>query len=142
MPGGCPTIPGLPAPDAGRRPAAPASRTRPFRTTLLLAAVSVLNAFDLGFTQAQLVRDDFAEANVLAAPAVARGPAGALAYKTLLFGAGALILFRCRRHWQSEFGAWVLLVCYTGLMFWWVAYLDALEVCICDPAVDAPGLPF
>jgi hypothetical protein len=114
----------------------PSSRGRSFRTTLLLAAIAVLNTFDLAFTQTQMARGNFAEANVLAASA-ADQPAGMAVYKIALFGLGALILYRCRRHWQSEVGAWLLLACYAGLMVWWGVYLNAVEVCLSDPAVGA-----
>ncbi len=113
---------------------------RPFRMVVLLAVVFVLNMFDLAFTQTQLIRGNFAEANVFATAAVDHGPAGIAAYKVLLFGAGAVILYRCRRHWQSEAGAWVLLTCYSALMVRWMIYLSIIEVCISDPVVGAPPL--
>lgn len=117
-----------------RRLQAHPAAARDFRTVVLLAALTVLNLFDLAFTQTQMERGNFAEANVVAA-AVAGSVGGAVAYKTALFGAGAYILFCLRRRWQSEAGLWLLLACYSGLMFWWVAYLDAVERCLSDPAV-------
>ncbi len=111
--------------------------TRPFRMTALLAALCVLNAFDLAFTQAQLQRGNFAELNVLAAATV-DVPAGVAGYKTVLFALGALILYRHRQHWQSEVGAWLLLACYAGLMVWWQVYLVTVESCVSDPASNAP----
>ncbi len=116
--------------------ARPSAANRSFRTTLLLVAIAVLNSFDLAFTQTQVARGYFVEANVLAASA-ARQPGGMAVYKLGLFGLGAVILYRCRRHWESEAGAWLLLACYAGLMVWWVAYLEAVEVCLGDPAVGA-----
>lgn len=107
---------------------------RAFRTTLLLAALFVLNAFDLAFTHTQLARGNFAEANQLAA-AVAAGPAGVAVYKAVLCGLGVFILYRFRQHWSAELAVWGLAMCYAGLMVWWVAYLDAVEVCLSDPAV-------
>lgn len=119
------------------------SQRRSFRTAFVLAIVCVLNMFDLAFTQTQLARGNFAELNVLAAQAAQlHGPAGVTAYKVVLFGLGALILFRCRRHWESEAGAWVLLGCYGALMIWWVVYLKTVELCISDPAVEAPAYAF
>jgi hypothetical protein len=110
------------------------SGAREFRTTAVLAAVFVLSAFDLAFTNSQVVRGNFAEANILAA-SVAAGPTGMAAYKVLLFGFGAVVLYRYRRRWISEAGVWCLLLAYSGLMVWWLAYLDALEVCLGDPAI-------
>ena len=114
---------------------------RSFRAVVLLTVLTVLNVFDLAFTQSQLPRGNFAEANALASTLVA-GTVGMLAYKTLLFGFGASILYRLRRRWQSEAGLWLLVGCYAGLMVWWLAYLRAAEVCLNDPAVVAPLVPY
>jgi uncharacterized membrane protein len=110
---------------------------RSFRTVLLLTVVAVFSFFDLAFTHSQLSRGNFAEANALAA-AVVPGAAGMIAYKTVLFGVGASLLYRLRRRWESEAGLWLLATFYAGLMVWWLAYLAAAEVCIGDPAVFAP----
>ena len=118
------------------------SSSRSFRTTALLAVIFVLNAFDLAFTNVQIERGDFAEANVLAAGAVAQGPAGAATYKALLLGAGVFIFYRCRRHWTAEAGAWILATCHAALMLWWILYLDTVEVCIQDPFTSSPSMPF
>lgn len=109
---------------------------RSFRTLLLLAVITVFNFFDLGFTHSQFTRRNFAEANRLAT-ALAPGVAGMIAYKTVLFGVGASILYRFRRRWESEAGLWLLTVFYAGLMVWWLAYLELAELCIGDPAVSA-----
>jgi hypothetical protein len=114
---------------------------RSFRSVVLLTVLTVLNVFDLAFTQSQLPRGNFAEANALAS-ALVTGTVGMLAYKTLLFGSGAAILYRLRRRWQSEAGLWLLVACYAGLMVWWVAYLRAAEICLSDPAVVAPFVAY
>lgn len=110
---------------------------RSFRTVLLLTVVAVFSFFDLAFTHSQLSRGNFAEANALAT-AVALGAAGMIAYKTVLFGVGAALLYRLRRRWESEAGLWLLATFYAGLMVWWLAYLNVAELCIGDPAVFAP----
>lgn len=115
---------------------------RAFRTTVLLAMIFVLSGFDLAFTHTQIARGNFAEANLLAASAVAQGSAGTAAYKTVLFGLGAFILYHCRRYRASELAVWLLLVCHIGLMIWWVLYLDAVEICMNDPAASAVPVPF
>ncbi len=102
--------------------------------------LSVFNLFDLGFTQAQLARQNFAEANIVAAGFV-QTPHGAAAYKVALFGFGAVILYRLRRHWLAEAGTFGLTACYAGLMVWWMAYLDAVEICLGDHAVLAQTMP-
>lgn len=120
----------------------PQERARAFRLTIALAVVFVLNAFDLAFTESQRTRGNFKELNFAAVAAVEHGPLGMAAYKALLLGTGVYILFRCRRHWQAEAGAWVLATCHVGLMAWWLVYLDAVELCLHNPFVDAPPLPY
>ncbi len=111
-------------------------RERQFRLVVCLAVVIVLSTFDLAFTQSQMARGNFREANILAASAVSSGPATAAAYKVVLLGLGALLLYRCRNHWTSEAGAWILVVCHVALMVWWAAYLDSAEICSQDPFSD------
>lgn len=111
----------------------PATR-RSFRVIVVLAGVFVLTIFDLAYTQAQLPRGNFLEANLLAAGAVEAGAMSAAAYKVLLFGAGAYILHRFRRTAAAELGTWLLAACHVGLMVWWELYFQALEVC-CTGAI-------
>lgn len=115
----------------------PRSESRSFRTVLLLSVLTVLNLFDLALTQSQLPRGNFAEANIVAA-STATTPALMTLYKLVLFGTGAAILYRFRQCWQSEAGLWLLVACYSGLMVWWSAYLDVVEVCLSDAATVAP----
>lgn len=117
-------------------------RSRSTRLLILLSVLSVLHAFDLALTQAQLERDNFCEANGLAAVAAQHVPFGLAAYKTLLFGTGVAILYAVRRHWQAECGAWLLLVVSAGLMLWWRAYLGYVDICLADPAAVSPALAF
>lgn len=119
-----------------------ANEARSFRLAILLAVVLVLNGFDLAFTQAQIVRGNFAEANILAAAAVDHGATGAAAYKAGLLAVGIFILYRFRRHRAAETGAWVLAVSHVALMIWWVAYLQAIEICIRDPFTELTPVPF
>jgi hypothetical protein len=119
----------------------PLTRARSFRTITLLAVVGVMSLFDLAFTQVQAQRGNFAEANVVAASLV-QGPGAMIAYKVVLFGAGALILYRLRRRWESEAGLWVLLTCHVALMVWWVVYLDVVQCCLNDPAACSPNVQF
>jgi hypothetical protein len=119
----------------------PRGERRSFRTVALLCVLTVLNLFDLGFTHSQLPRGNFAEANFVAASTV-DAPLAMSMYKLVLFGAGAAILYRYRRRWQSEAGLWLLVGCYSGLMVWWIAYLDAVEMCIYDVATVAPHVLF
>jgi len=122
-------------------PASPTNRRRAFRTTLLLAAMCVFNAFDLLLTQSQLVRGNFAEANCLAA-VFADCPIQLAVYKILLFGFGATVLFRLRGLRPAELGAGVLCVLYGALMVWWMLYLRTVEYCLSDPAAVGPVVAY
>jgi hypothetical protein len=115
-------------------------RERAFRTTVMLAAVFVINLFDLALTQSQMARGNFAEANIVAA-ALVSSPGGVAMYKALLFGLGALILYRLRDHPASEMAAAGLLACHIALIGWWLAYLHAVEVCLSDVAVNGAIAP-
>ena len=105
-----------------------------FRTVTLLAVLTVLNVFDLAFTQSQLSRGNFAEANTLAVQVAQCSPLGMVGYKAVLFLFAAGILYRLRHHRASQAGLWLMTACYAGLMFWWSAYLDAVEICLSNPA--------
>jgi hypothetical protein len=101
---------------------------------VLLAALAVFNAFDLALTASQLPRGNFLEANVVAA-ALVHDPHAMVAFKVVLFTIGAALLYRFRRTVLSEVAGWGLVACYGLLMVWWDAYLDAVEVCLADPAI-------
>ena len=116
-------------------------RVRSHRLVWVLAALCVLHAFDLGFTQTQVERGNFHELNQLAA-CVVDSPTGLVTYKSVLFGAGVFILYRTRRHWQAECGAWFLLAVSSGLMVWWVVYLKYVDICLTDPVTVAPAFAF
>lgn len=115
---------------------------RTFRITTLLTVVFVLNAFDLGFTGAQLPRGNFAEANVVAAMALNWGIGGAVTYKALLLALGAWILYYHRQRRSAEIGAWILAGCHVGLMVWWLVYLDTIELVLADPCVRGFIVPY
>lgn len=107
---------------------------------LLLAALFVFNAFDLAFTQSQLPRGNFNELNRFAA-GVIDCPVQTAAYKSVLFGAGAIVLARLRAHRLSQAGLYLLCACYAGLMVWWHQYINCVEVCLSDPTSLAMILP-
>lgn len=114
---------------------------REFRLGTLLLVIFVLSLFDLALTQSQLPRGNFREANAVAAGIVAGGGGPAAAYKCVLLGTGLVLLYRCRRHWTAEAGAWGLAGVHGGLMVWWSEYLDALEICLTDVAVVTTPVP-
>jgi hypothetical protein len=109
---------------------------------LLLGVVVTLGVCDLVWTHLQSARGNFLELNTLAAAALGQGPGVMAAYKLLLLALGAGVLFALREHWQAEAALWLLAACHVGLVAWWLAYLDAVETCLYDPAVVATVVPY
>jgi hypothetical protein len=114
------------------------------RTAILLAALTVFNAFDLGFTHSQILRSNFAEANPLVSHWLTGESAGytAVVYKAVLFCFGAAILYKSRRRELAQASLWALTAFYAGLMVWWLVYLDAAAACLSDPAVVGPVVSY
>ncbi len=138
--------PGRPLAVAERRPgrhlvaamaSASATTPRAFRVLLLLGVVVTLGLCDLVWTYFQSARGNFHELNTLAAAALGRGPGVMAAYKLMLLALGAGVLYRLREHWQAEAALWLLAAFHVGLVAWWLAYLEAVEVCLHDPAIVA-----
>lgn len=111
--------------------------TRSTRLVILLIVLSALHAVDFGLTHIQVQRGCFIEANRLAANFI-NHPLHLGLYKLTLFGVGVTILYACRRHWQAEFGAWLLLGVTGMLMCWWVVFLIYLEHCLANPSAYCP----
>ncbi|MEW6199726.1 MAG: DUF5658 family protein [Planctomycetota bacterium] len=143
--------PGRPLDTAEQRPgrhvvapmvSASATTPRAFRVLLLLGVVVTLALCDLAWTYFQSLRGNFLELNTLAAAALGQGPGVMAAYKLLLLALGAGVLYRLRKHWQAEAALWFLAAFHVGLVAWWLAYLDAVETCLHDPAVVAAVVPY
>jgi hypothetical protein len=113
---------------------------RPARITALLAILFTLSSFDFAYTQAQLIRGNFLEANLFAAGFVSAGAMQAAAYKAVLLGIGVVLLYRLRKHWLAEASAWGLVACHVGLMVRWQVYLQYALICADDPFTDSPPL--
>ena len=101
---------------------------------LLLAAVWVLNAFDLGYTMLESTRQHFVELNPVAS-ALLKGPDHwIVAYKAGLVIGGSSILLALRRFALAEYSCWLLFgaYCYVGGL--WSRYYQELLITLCDPA--------
>ncbi len=107
---------------------ASAVRTRWFnrcrRMLLLLAAVWIINAFDLGFTLVETVRGHFVEMNPIAARMLGGPVYAVVAYKAGLVGAGTVILLWLRRHSVAELTCWFLLAAHVYLAVRWYVYFE------------------
>lgn len=102
-------------------------RARRRRVVLLLAAIWVLNAFDLGFTLFAHRFGYFTELNPVAAQILDSTHLLAL-YKFGLLVAGSVILIAVSRHAVAELGCWLLLVCYFYVACrWYVYYAELLR---------------
>lgn len=110
---------------------------RPRRVMLLLAAVWVLNAFDLCFTIIESSGRFFRELNPMAAQLLDT-PVALATYKVSLVFMGSFILLKYRRRRISELGCWFLLFTYSYLWVRWAEYYDHLTVTLSDPCVVTP----
>lgn len=107
------------------------------RVMLLLAAVWVLNAFDLCFTIIESNGRFFRELNPMAAQLLDT-PVALATYKVSLVFMGSFILLKHRRRRISELGCWFLLCTYSYLWVRWAEYYDHLTVTLNDPCVVTP----
>lgn len=131
-------------PAAGRRGPTP-YLSRPRRVLLVLAAVWVINVFDLTYTLAESFTGGFVEANPLAARLLHTSPTMLIAYKALLLTASSTILLSLRRRRITELGCWLLLGAYVYVAACWGIYYQHQLAALNDPAVNAPpiiGLAF
>ena len=113
---------------------------RPRRVLFVLAALWVLNLFDLGFTLLESTRTNFVELNPLVAHHVRNNPTFVVAYKFTLVAAGSTILLAFRRQRVAELGCWLLLGIYVLLLIHWSGYYEYLSDTLCDPATNVPPL--
>ncbi len=143
MPRACVSLTRLARSCWGRaRPCTPSHAESSFPAMTLIAVLTALSAFDLAFTQSQLTRGNFAEANSLAVALAQFDPLGIATYKLVLFSAGVTLLYRLRHHRASQAGLWLLTGCYAALMVWWVTYLNTIEICLSDSAVVEQCVPY
>ncbi len=100
--------------------------TRARRVLLALAAVWVLNVFDLGFTLIESAHGHFVELNPIAASFLGHADHVLIAYKFGLLTFGTTILLLLRHHRMSELGCWMLLATYVYVGVRWYAYYQCL----------------
>ena len=111
-------------PPANRRSLRGYRLTRTRRVLWVLAAVWVLNMFDLGFTIVAHVYGHFTELNPIAASMLS-GPWYHLAtFKFVTLAAGTIILLMLARHKVAELGSWLLLATYVFVAARWYRYFD------------------
>jgi hypothetical protein len=113
---------------------------RPRRVLLLLAAVWVINTFDLGYTLLESLRRDFVELNPVAASLMGGSPEALVVYKTVLIAGSSVILLIHRRQRVAELGCWFLLGAYLWVALCWWRYYEDMLVSVSDPAVNVDPL--
>jgi hypothetical protein len=114
--------------------------SRPRRVLLVLAAVWVINVFDLGYTLLESLHGDFVERNPVAARLMGTSPAVLVSYKTALLMISSAILLIFRRHRVAELGCWFLLTTYLYVAICWVVYYEHRLTTLQDPTVNADAL--
>jgi len=107
---------------------------RPRRILLGVAALWVLNVFDLGYTLLETSRSGFVELNPVAARLVGGPDRLLVLYKTALVGVGSVILLALRRHRLAEMTCWLLLAVYALVGIRWNVYYNHLMTTPSDPA--------
>ncbi len=88
----------------------------------LLAAVWLLNFFDLEFTIRAHQLGNFTELNPIAAGMLALPWYYLAAFKFALVGGGTLILMCLSRHHIAELGSWLLVAAYVFVAARWYQY--------------------
>ncbi len=100
--------------------------TRPRRVLWLLAAVWVLNGFDLGFTMVAHAYGHFTELNPIAADLLSQPWYYVTAFKFISLSAGSVILLMLSRHQVAELGSWLLLTAYVFVALRWYDYFGGM----------------
>jgi hypothetical protein len=103
---------------------------------LTLAAVWVINAFDLGYTLLESHYSGFIEVNPVAARLIQASDEILVSYKTVLLVVSSTILLLCRRHRVVELGCWFLLAVHIHLAVRWWYYYEERLAGFDDPAVN------
>jgi len=107
---------------------------------LVLAAVWVINVFDLGYTLLESLHSGFIEMNPLAAKLIGGSPEVLVSYKTALLAVSSTILLIYRRQRVAELGCWFLLAVYLHVAICWCYYYEERLASLEDPAVNVDPL--
>lgn len=110
--------------------------TRPRRVLLALAAVWVINVFDLGYTMLESMTSVFVELNPVAAHLVGQSPVLLVLYKALLIVLSSAVLLVYRRRRITELACWLLLSVYICVAGCWQVYYAYRLASFDDPAVN------
>lgn len=100
------------------------SRSR--RILLALAAVWVLNIFDLCFTMREARESHFVELNPIAAHLLGQPEHWLITYKCALLLAGSSILLLLRRYSVTELASWFLMAVSVYVGARWYVYFECL----------------
>jgi hypothetical protein len=107
---------------------------------LVLAAVWIINVFDLGYTLLESLHSGFIEMNPVAARLIGSSPEVLVSYKTTLLAISSTILLIYRRYRVAELGCWFLLAVYLHVAICWWLYYEHRLASFDDPAVNIDPL--
>lgn len=113
---------------------------RPRRVLFILAAVWVLNLFDLHYTLLEAPQRHFRELNPVAAQLLCGPPHLLIAYKLLLVAIGSAIMLSLRNHRATELGCWLIFATYAFVGVCWQAYYAHAMDLFDAPAASVPSL--
>lgn len=96
------------------------------RVLWVLAAVWVLNGFDLGFTMVAHAAGHFTELNPIAADLLTQPWYYLTIFKFVCLAVGTIILLILARHKVAELGSWLLLAAYVFVAARWYDYFNGM----------------
>jgi len=110
-------------------------RNRPRRVLLLLAAVWIVQGFDLGFTLVAYQSGTFAELNPAGGWLLQRGPVAVIVFKAALVLLASVILWCGRTRLLSECLLWLVAAACVGLALRWRDYFTFFHENVHDIAI-------
>jgi hypothetical protein len=106
----------------------PAARSR--RIWLLLAAVWLMNTFDLGFTLHAHNHGLLVEQNPVALAVLPHGPAALVLFKVALVGFSTAVLAYNRRELLVECAVWAAAAAYVGVSLRWMLCYEVYQTIV------------
>ena len=119
----------------------PASR-RGQRIFLLVAAIWIMNAFDLFMTLHAHGHGLLAETNPIARYLLVQGPSALIMFKILFAGFGGCVLLLTRRHALAEYMTWLAAAVNLSVAVRWMSCYEFYEVTINHGGLPSGIIPF
>ncbi len=119
----------------------PPARRRGRRICLLVAAIWIMNAFDLLMTLHAHGHGLLAETNPIARYLLVQGPFALVLFKILLAGFGGCVLLWSRRHELAEYMAWLAVAVNLSVVIRWMSCYEFYEVTVNTGVLPSEVIP-